>query len=450
MHFHRALALLAPVALATTTLAQQPAPARTLASVSLTVTPPALDEIAETASAGAVGAWKGRVGPSQVSIRVLSVAAPKSGFAEPEDVAESVRADQWKEFDKSPESGSQRLSFQPLEVVTGKFGSAPHGAIVCGERVPAKGGAALGLVLIAAGLLERGGYAVVVVAEPVPDAEGRAKLEACLRTGLVSSATPRDPKWSDAEAEARWNGIAPPSSQMKLGKLVRTAHFLVMSNASGADRYGKTLEERYATLKKELGFAEVPTQRLLPVFYLRTGDEMRSVVLKNLGIADHDDSVDSFAEDDYLITSADSDDEMEETADLVDDLWRNRLRASGGGVWLRRGTMELLGYPDSNRTITASQLKKRRFTPLSKLLDSATWGARSNTEMPYAEQCAFFVEYLRESKGTKDVYPALQRAIGALPPDDPAWTQDVLASFLKSDLPTIEKNWIDYCAKRKK
>lgn len=438
--------------LAAGTASAQEAPAPvTIADLALTVTPPALEQLTAAAGpAGSKAAWRGALGPSKVDIRVVAVNAPAAGFAEPEDVAETVRDDLWTAFEKSDESPAQRLSFQPLEVAAGKYGVAAHGALLTGERVKSKGGEPQSVLLIATGLAERGGWAVVVEAAPPPTAEGRAVLSAFLKSGLASSAKPRDPRWTDAEAEARWNAMAPPSSQMKLGKLVRTAHFIVLSNASSADRYGKTLEERYAEVKKGLGFTEVATHRLLPVFLFRTGDEMRTIVLKHLGISDSDANVDSFARDDFLVTSADSDDEMEETADLVDQLWRNRLRANGGGGWLRRGTMELLGYPDSNRTITASQLKKGRYTPLAKLLDDESWASRTNTEMPYSEQCAFFVEFLRESKATKDVFPAIVRAVGALPSDTPAWTAEVLSGFLKADLPAIEKNWIQHCGKRKK
>jgi hypothetical protein len=390
--------------------------------------------------------WTATLGGSDFDVRFFVEANDASQHPEPEDMAEAsvfVLRDALKE--SAPDD---RASFSPQEIVAGPFGFAAHAALVTGEVAPRSGGEAKVAVWMLAGLAQDSAFALVLCAAPPPDAEVRAKIDAFLRKGVVWSGPVRDPKWTDDEARARWTRMAPKSSQMKLGKIVRSAHYIVMSNTASADRYAKKLEERYATIKKQFPFAEYPSQRLLPVFYFRTADETRQIVREVFGIEDTNSNIDSYANDDFLVTSADSDDEYEEFYDAVDQLWANRVRAIGGGAWLTVGMKELIGYPANTRTVTASQLRKGRFTPLATLLDDEMWSSRGETEMPYGEQSAFFVDYLRDTY--KDKFTLVVRTVGTLPDDDPRWVSEELKKILGADVDELEKKWIAWCAKRKK
>jgi hypothetical protein len=394
----------------------------------------------------AKGRWTATLGGSEFDVSFFVEANADSAYPEPEDMAEaSVRVFRKALKESAPED---RASFSPQEVVAGPFGFAAHAALVTGEVAPRSGGDAKVAVWMLAGLAQDSAFALVLSAAPPPDAEIRAKLDAFLRKGVVWSGPVRDPKWTDDDARARWTRIAPKSSQMKLGKIVRSAHYIVMSNTASADRYAKKLEERYATIKKQFPFAEYPSQRLLPVFYFRTADETRQLVREVFGVEDTNSNIDSYAADDFLVTSADSDDEYEEFYDAVEQLWTNRVRANGGGLWLSIGMRELIGYPANTRTVTASQLRKGRFTPLATLLDDDMWSSRGETEMPYGEQSAFFVDFLRDTY--KDKFTLVVRTVGTLPDDDLRWVAETLKQLVGADLDELEKKWIAWCAKRKK
>jgi len=446
--------------------AQDSGRTREYADLNLKLTLPELSEFSETANPESAKAeFTGKRGDLALRIRFALIDGGTRRLTEPEDVAELAREALWENWSDSKE---QRLDLQPIETVQRPWlsggptplgadppkrppcGWAAHAALFTGDILEPGSRTASGSVFVLAGLLLDKGYTLTMEIAPMPTAEQRKTLLDELCKSVVFDGALRDPDWTDAEATARWNEFAPPSHQMKLGKLVRTNHFIVLSNASGADRYGKKLEERYAAFQKQVAFFECDTKRLLPVFYLRTGDELRTLVKSKLDIDDPESTVDSFADEDYLVTSADSNDEFEETYDLAEQLWRNRVRANGGGRWLRKGFCELVGYPENTRTITTSQLKKRRFTPLERLLNDSAWSEQTNTEMDFGEQTSSFIEFLRASKTFGPKFPALISAVGVLPDDDPRMTEETLARVLGADLPTLEKAWIDWCAKGRK
>jgi hypothetical protein len=417
----------------------------------LELTLPALEALEQTVAPSDKRAeWSGKLGEATVRIRVAPHDIGDEHCTEPEDVAEAVAQEMRDELKKSGEPLLERLRFRALEALPGRYGHATHAALLSAETSdPAQPGVRGGMWIVA-GLLAGSAYTVRIDATPLPQG---AQLEALLtfaRTGIVYAGAVRDTRWTDAEAAERWKRFMPEYMPRELDKVVRTPHYIILSNASGAERYGKRLEERYALFQKQLAFPEIESRRLLPVFYMRTATDLHGLVSSWMGLNHWNKDVDAFTFHDFYVTSADSNEEFEEFAEMAEQLWRNRVRANGGGMWLCRGFATLLGYPPSQRTITASQLKKGRFTPLADLFDDAAWGRRTNTEMPYGEQMSFFVEYLREAKGYKEKFAAVIQTVGMLPSDDPELMAAELTKLLGTDLKGLEKDWIAWCAKRKK
>jgi hypothetical protein len=136
-------------------------------------------------------------------------------------------------------------------------------------------------------------------------------------------------------------------------------------------------------------------------------------------------------------------------------IFGNRLRLRGGGSWFQEGVAEYMSTSDNDRNTAARTVKRERQLPLAEfvviqsLLFSSKEDAKSGADASSQyELAAFLIEFLRESKFSKDKFPAWLRAVGRTPRNDVAAIEAATRETLGVSLAELEAEWVEYATKR--
>jgi hypothetical protein len=414
-----------------------------LAEHALTLTLPELEGFVDLGK----NHWRGRLGASWIDVSLQTLASAKYDLDEPDEVLD-VGPSYWRDTEHGRNEPGKR------EPLAGHFGFASYAVLERSELHERNGGALTGLRLLLGGLLPEAGYWITVEAKPAPDAAGEAELRGFLTTGVAYAGAVRDAAWSDEEVRARWQRDAADVAQGKLATL-RTAHYVLLTDAPSAEGFGKRMEECYAAVRKFCPFEDVPGRRLLPVLLFRTREEFVAFYARNAGLpAEFVQAPKGQVYRGAYATWAEKPGDPAHLHEAAHQVFSQRLGLAGGGTWFQEGVAEFLASKPSERAAAAAQVKRGQHVPLRTLVASASLEPERDFDAPPPEgpgdavrEAALLIECLRESAWGKEHFPAFLLRMGK-GTSGVADLENALQSIYGIDLAALETRFVEYCKKR--
>jgi hypothetical protein len=397
-----------------------------------------------------VALWSGRLGESEVQIQVASLDRAQYEVTEPEDVLALVEG---YHVERCAQIGFG-MALGRRDAVEGDFGHVPYAASVTADL--RRSTAIDGRLWLLGGITESRAWAVAVEALPLPDAEGARAIEDFLASGVSCAGEPRDWRWSDQEAKALWQRFAPPDARDKLEKIVRTEHYLILTNSSSGKTFGEKMEECYAAIQAIFPFPEVEGRRLMPVFLFRTPDQYHAYFVARAGITrEQAERSKGHAWLDYYATWYEAPRDPVHIHEATHQIFANRLVLGGGGSWFQEGVAEYVETRANERNDAARLVKKQRHTPLAEfvviesLLMSAEEDIKGGNEAgDHYKQAALLIEFLRESDFGKKRFQDFVHAVGRVPRNDLPAIEAAVRQSYGCALAELEALWVEYCKKR--
>lgn len=397
-----------------------------------------------------VALWSGRLGESEVQIQVASLDRAKFDVTEPEDVLALVE-------DHHVERCAQigfGMALGRRGVVEGAFGHVPYAALVAADL--RRSTAVDGRLWLLGGLTETRAWAIAVEALPLPDLEGAQVIADFLARGVSCAGTPRNWKWSDEEAKEQWQRFAPPDARDKLEKIVRTKHYIILTNSSSGKTFGEKMEQCYTAIQEIFPFPEVEGRRLMPVFLFRTPDQYYSYFVERARTTrEKAERSKGHAWLDYYATWYEAPKDPVHIHEATHQIFANRLVLNGGGSWFQEGVAEYVETRANERNDAARLVKKERHTRLAEfvaiesLLMSAQEDVKGGNEAgDHYKQAALLIEFLRESDFGKKRFQDFVHAVGRVPRSDVPAIEAAVRQSYGCTLAELEAQWVEYCQKR--
>jgi hypothetical protein len=394
--------------------------------------------------------WTGTLGGSALRVQLLVLPIRTFGFVEPHEVIELIGSD----LADADHGGDPAFRFESIEQLPGSYGYAGYATLARSTEKEKDGTAE---VLRLAGLLPDWGYAVVVRAQPALADADLATVREFLVRGVRYDGEVRDPKWSKAEAEQRWRESVPEDLADELDDVLRTPHYIVLTNSSGGKSFGKKMEECYAAIRKVYPFDEVAERRLMPVFLFRTNDQYYQFLGKQFGMSVEDARrTGGISSGDFYSTWYEAPGDPVHIHEATHQIFRNRLGLGGAGSWFQEGVAEYMSTRDNERGMAAHAVEKGKHVPLPEFvkIESLIFSQPGNdargadTSGDQYKQAALFVEFLRESKFGKAKFQEWLHAVGAMPSNDVPAIEAAVRRVYGTDLAGLEKEFVAYCKKR--
>jgi len=392
--------------------------------------------------------WWGEVGPQKVKVHVEVRMFSKEEYylSDPEDVTDYLT---W--VMRLPDRGGDpTFKFDHVELLQGKFGWLPYASLVTGPVPNAQ--APKGEILALNGVLEKYAYSVRVRTLPRLADPERATVLEFLRKGISATGAVEDPKWTAAEAEARWTKDAPSSKVAEKAKpVVRTKHYIIFTNSGAGALFAKKMEACYDQIQKIYPFPENASRRLMPVFLFKDRDEynafyakVRSATLQEVsGSKGH-------AWKDYYATYYDSPNDPVHIHEATHQIFRNRLHLSDGGSWFQEGVAEYIcTQPGERRAFARNAARNGKFIPFSDFIrmEGLLGGTDKVDGLGAYLQAASLIELLREDKRFAAKFQRFLHEMGVVGRDDPAGIERTFQEIYGLDLAALEKEWVKYWAK---
>lgn len=415
---------------------------------------PGLSAVSDGHSEQVKGIWRGKVGRSQVFMTLFLLSKKRFGFGEPMDVTRLVEGNK----SRQSKGDGPRFAFDETRNLPGNFGVTPYGSM--GMQTGYTGTKATSQFFVLGGLLPEAGYALEIQCTPTLDKESRKLLDAFLAEGVTYSGEQRDPRWTEDEAQARWQSDAPDSllEKSKL-QILRTKYYLIFTNVGkGTARgFGKKIDEAYETIKKLYPFEDIEGQRLLPLFLFQTKDQYVEWCVKNLGwTAQSARASGGVATGDVYATHHQAPGASVHIHEATHQIFGNRLHLRGGGSWFQEGVASYIDRQGSALSQIKSKAKGKKLIPLRKffvirsMLYSAENGVKGDSGAGSSyNQAASVVEFVRHSKFTKSKFHEYIHGIGAVPRGDLPAIEKVLQHLWKVDIEGFEAEYLKYWSKRK-
>src|SRR5262245_21618455 len=416
-----------------------------LDDLALTLTLPPLENLASPGP----NRWRGNLSGSQVEIALKTVPSDEYDLVEPEDVLDAGPS-----FWRNPEH--ERNDPGARRAIAGPFGWVPYAAYERTDLASRDGSTKVSLRFLLAGLLANAGYWITLEATPPPASEAEAALFAFLTKGIAYDGPLRVSTWTDEEARSRWERDAPIPVRDKLEPLIRTAHYIVLTDSAGGPAFGKKMEECFAAIRKVYPFDDVQGRRLLPVFLFRTKDEYDQYYARIAGISmEEAGRSKGHASRDYYATYYDAPGQPVHVHEATHQIFSNRLGLGGGGSWFQEGVAEYMSSKPGDRSAVAGLVKKQKHVPLSEFIGIESLLMSSDEDAPAGdqpqasyEQAALLIEFLRESKWAKDKFPAFLQRVGRIPAQNKAEIETALVEIYGVGVAGLEERWVEYCKKR--
>lgn len=444
--------MLASLAVLIPALAAPALPGESVSAANLTLELPELEGFArEDVAGGQLAArWSGALGESRVRIDVVTLDAAEFGFGEPEDVLDTFEGHHVEQY----EEGGHRVVLGTRGAREGQYGWVPYAATVTADATDPEGRA--GRLWITCGLTPTRGWAVLVEATPLPAISDTEALERFVAEGIRGEGEPRNWRWTDEEALARWVEFAPEGEEDDMEKPLRTEHYIILTNSSGGKLFAKKMEECYATIQEAFPFPEVEGRKLMPVFLFKTPQQYYEYYAKIAGT-----TIEKAARSgghawrDYYATWYKAPGDPVHIHEATHQIFMNRLVLNGGGSWFQEGLAEYIETSDNERNNAARLVKKERHTKLREfvvipsLLQSAEEDIKGGDEAgDHYKQAALLIEFLRESKFAREGFPAFVQAVGRVSRGDVAAIEAAVRQVYGCSLEQLEAEWVAYCKKR--
>lgn len=440
-----------PRASAPFTFVDDPIAPHAFANLGITITPPKLANatFVDAVRGQVHGLWTGKLDALDVQVALIVLPTAEFGFGEPTDVL-ALALDNFRD----PKKGDASFTWDAKQLVPGPFGYIPYAQI--GQGKIRKETKVVGTRWVLGGLTKDAGYTIEVSVTPEPPDAQKKVITDWLKTCVASKSEARVAKWTDAEAKERYEHDAPDSVKRDFKGALRTAHYIILSNASGGASFGEAMEKCYTEIKKVFPFDDVAGQRLMPVFLFRNPEEYYQFYMKIAGIS-HDAAAKSkgHAWRDYYATWYEAPGDAVHIHEATHQIFANRLMLQGGGSWFQEGVAEYICTKNNERTSVATKVKKGRGQPLAEFfkVESLLYSSEddksgeSKAENQYT-QAALFIEFMRDSKLGPTKFQDFIHAIGLVPRNDVAAIEKVFRNLYGLDIKGLEEKWVDYCKKR--
>jgi len=393
--------------------------------------------------------WAGTLGASAVRLQLLQLPRNDFGFDEPSQVMDVVGYNL-----KDPDNGGEpTFHFDEVSHVSGRFGYAGYATL---SRSTEKGESGPSQVLRLAGLLEDWGYVLELRAQPALAAADLKLVNAFFAKGVLGDGPQRDPKWTKAEAKERWEASVPDELKDELTDVLRTPHYIIMTNSSGGKTFAKKMEECYAAIRKIYPFDEVPERRLMPMFLFRTNDQYYAFIAKTFGMTiDDAKRTGGIAYADFYTSWYEAPGDPVHIHEATHQIIKNRLGLGGGGSWFQEGLAEYVSSKPNERGMAARAVEKGQAVPLgdfmrkeSLIFSSPTNNKTGDTAGDQYKQAALLIEFLRESKFGKAGFLEWLHAVGVTRSNDVPSIEAATQRVYQVDLAGLEKEFVAYCKKR--
>jgi hypothetical protein len=395
-------------------------------------------------------AWAGTLGASRLTAQLVLVGGAELGLSEPSQVLELVRSD----LSDRTSGGNPSFRFDELAHWSGPFGWAEYASF---GRSSERDGQGPLQVFRVAGLLPDAGWLLEVRARPELPAADAAKVRDALAKAVTWDGEPRDARWTKAEAGQRWRESVPEDLADELEDVLRTPHYVILTNSSGGKSFAKKMEECHAAIRKVFPFDDVQGRRLLPVFLFRTEDQYFEFFAKAFDATVEDGRrTGGVASGDFYATWYEAPGDPVHIHEATHQLFANRLGLGGGGSWFQEGVAEYMSTRDNERGMAATAVEKGRHVPLAKFFQVQSLIFSSDKEDLKGEdasgnqykQAALLIEFLREGKWGKVRFLDFVHAVGAVPRNDLGAIEGALRRVYDTDVAGLEREFVAYCKKR--
>lgn len=397
-----------------------------------------------------LGQWNARFGEKRVFIDLE--AWDNFARAEPSRITARVH-----DYVRSEEYDGPNFQFVEHRLVPGRFGYAPYGSLLWGSMVERGTTMDIASVWYFAGVTDKSAYLLMVQVEPVASAAEQAQVLEFLTKGVSYSGSERDAKWTREETQQRWDEDSALSDKARKDfKLIRTAHYLVMTNSSGGDKFAKQMELNYAQIQKTYPFPEVPGRRLMPVFLFQDPGEYHAFCVKqfNWSLEEARKSK-GVASGDFYATWYEAPQDPVHIHEATHQIFRNRLELRGAGSWYQEGVAEYIETKPNERGEIARRVKNGEHTPLrefmrleSLLMSSEDDKSGDSAAGLHYKQAALLIELLRESKPYKDKFLDWLHAMGHTPDNDLEAIERVFQRVYGLSIEQLDQELVKYCQKR--
>tara|TARA_R110002072_G_scaffold69483_14_gene168490 strand:- start:350 stop:1729 length:1380 start_codon:yes stop_codon:yes gene_type:complete len=402
--------------------------------------------------------WKGKLGTTEIHIQLLK---QSGAFGEPDAVIEYAVDNMSR--------GKFAYVISEDFFLQGDYGFASFAACSAGEvREEGRTGSIASRYLLSS-LLPDGAYIVQVDCTPRADKDVDAAVRKFFEDGVVYDGDERDAEWTQDQVRDRWLQDTPDDLHedflLKLRKpgwvkkaIIRTDHYLVMTNSSGGKAFAKQLEKNYDEIRKIYPFAEVKGRQLMPVFLFQNADEYYGFYARKTGISKQQAARSKgHAFMDYYATWYEEPGDPVHIHEQVHQIFKNRLSLWGGGSWFQEGVAEYVSSSKPDRVGVAYLVKKDRhtkmrdFCQLPSLLyssnpDGKTSGGSEAGD--HYKQAALFIEFLREDKKRKKQFPDFLQRMGKVPRGYMKGIADVFQDVYGETIDEVDAAFQAYAKKR--
>lgn len=393
--------------------------------------------------------WSGTCGNSNFQLEVRSLPLEQFHFDQPLDVLNVILENMRNE--------RPGFAFDEQRTLPGPFGIVPYA--ICARAQFQEPGATKtgGVEFYLCATTDKVGYVIEMKLEPMPDAAALETAHAFLAKGIAWKGKPRDPKWTKEEVEARWNKDVSDPKKNKLDKVLRTEHYIILTNSSGGKNFAEKMEECYTKIKATFAFEEMPSERLMPVFLFRNPEEYFGFFAKQFSTTvEQARRSKGVAFRDFYATWYEAPNDPVHIHEGTHQIFANRLQLGGGGSWFQEGVAEYMCTAPNDRNTAARNVKKGRQMPIAEFMKVESLLFSSKTESKSGddeaasqyELAAFLIEFVRESKFSKDHFVDWFHAIGETARNNVPAIEAATKKTLGVDLKELEAQWVEYAKKR--
>ncbi len=398
--------------------------------------------------------WAAKLGSVELDIQLWAMPAERFGFEEPEDVIDVLLYNL-----REVRDGDSSFSFSEQGVVQGSLGIPGYASTARGDLRDPEGTKVLGTRFYMGGIVTGFGYSLEVIATPPPADDDVKIIQEFFEKGVTYKGVKRDPKWTDAEAKARWESDVPTKLAKELAQVVRTEHYIILTNSGGrgaGEKFGEQMEKNYQAILKTFPFKDAPGRRLMPIFLFTNSDDYYEFFAKQFK-TDVEEARKSkgVAYGDWYATYFEAKNDPVHIHEGTHQIFRNRMRLPGGGSWFQEGVAEYMATSKNDRNVAANTVKKGKHTALvdfvkiKSLLFSAKEDKKGGDEAAgHYELAALLIEFLHESKFGKDKFQDFVHTVGLAARNSPAAIERAVKSVYGTDLAGLDKQWVEYCKQR--
>lgn len=418
-----------------------------VAEAGLTLELPPVDDL-ETRSAETktLARWmSGKLGGKQLELEVWLLPSGEYHLDEPAEVVDFMK-DYFRD-----ERRTKAITSLEREELEGAFGARTYAEFGHASYVPDGDGAAESTLLMLGAVLPEKSCCVTITLEPKASEDELKLLRGALTKGALFAGKPPDPKWTDAEAKARWEADVPPAARKdELRPPIRTAHYIVLTNSAGGALFAKKMEENYAKIRATFPFPERKGRRLLPVFLFRSDEQYR--LFCKAAFKDSTTASKGHAWRDYYATSYESPNDPVHIHESTHQLFINRIHRPLGGSWFQEGLAEYMCTGRNDRNAVALQVAKGRMPRLRQLmaLDELIGGwhggnAASVDGNTLYTLASLLIEFLHDSKETKGKFADFVDRVGRAEAKHAA---EAVQESLGIGVDELDRRFTQYCVNR--